>query len=91
MKLPTEDELRDIWLKKYHDTTSQEIVKKYPRELTSSAKWFDLFPCTQEQNDEWTKECKELLRTKYKIPKRMLEVNWPYIYLNCCPNIKDAK
>ncbi|MFK5283056.1 hypothetical protein ACI3PL_26155, partial [Lacticaseibacillus paracasei] len=69
MKLPTENEIRDLWLQKYHNITTEEIINKYPKEILESSKWFEIFACTQEQRDEWEKEAKQLLKKKYKISK----------------------
>lgn len=87
MKLPTREELLDLWLVKYHNITAKEVAEKYPEEGKSS-KWFELFPCTQEQSDEWVKEAKQLFRKKYKVSKWMLEKGWPLIFLDCAPYVK---
>ena len=87
MKRPTETELRDLWLQKYHNTNTAEIVAKYPKELLESPKWFEMFPCSQEQSDEWIKEVKTLLKKKYKLSKLLIEMGWWQIELNCSPNI----
>ena len=87
-KLPTRDELLDMWLGKYHNTTTKEVVEKYPEE-SKNPTWFELFPCTQEQSDEWEKEVKELYLKKYKVNKRLFERSWPLIYLDCSPYIKS--
>lgn len=86
-QLPTRDELMDMWLLKYHNITCKEVVEKYPEEV-KSPKWFELFPCTQEQSDEWEKEVKELYLKKLKINKRLFERSWPFTYLDCSPYIK---
>jgi len=87
MKLPTQSELLNLWLQKYHNTTAEEIASTYPEEITKSSDWFKLFPCTQEQSDEWKKEAKQLLNKKYKISKKMIESGWWSIELNCTPYI----
>ncbi len=88
MKTPTETELRDLWLQKYHNTNTAEIIVKYPKEILESPKWFELYPCTQEQSDEWKKECKQLLNKKFKIPKYIVERSWPYVQLQLAPYVK---
>lgn len=88
MKLPTENEIRDLWLQKYHNTNIEEIITKYPKEILESSKWFEMFPCTQEQNDEWVKEAKQFLKKKYKTSKWMVDKVWWMIGLHCSPYVK---
>ena len=90
MKKPTIDEIRDLWLVKYHNITSEEVAKKYPEE-SKSPEWFKLFPCTQEQEDEWVKEAKELLKTKYKMKKWYIDKGWPLIYIDASPYVKPKE
>ena len=70
------NEIINGWLK-YHNTTVEEILKKYPEEC-KSGKWFSLFKVTQEQHDEWAVWAKKRIKS------------WPYIYLNDSPTILDG-
>ena len=87
MKRPGEDELRDLWLKKYHNITVAKLVELLPKEVLQNSNWFKLYPCTQQQHDEWVIECKEILKKKYKITKYILERGWGLLYLQCSPYV----
>lgn len=88
-KLPDGKEFLDLWLSKYHNTNTQEVINKHPKEVLESPDWFKLYPCTQKQCDEWEKEAKELLSKKYKISKRMIENGWWLIYLDYSPYVSE--
>ena len=87
-KLPNRNELINLWLKKYHNTTVEDIIAKYPKEILESPEWFKLYPCTQEQCDEWEVETKELLKNKYKLSKNLIERGWGLLFLDCSPYVK---
>jgi len=87
MKRPNEDDLRDLWLKKYHNITSAKLVELLPKEVLKNSNWFKLYPCTQQQHDEWVIECKTLLKKKYKITIYILERSWGLLYLQCSPYV----
>jgi len=44
MKRPGEDELRDLWLKKYHNITVAKLVELLPKEVLQNFNWFKLYP-----------------------------------------------
>ena len=90
MKKPNVGELRDLWLKKYHNTNSREVVEKHP-EKSKTPEWFKLYPVTEEQYNEWVNDAKELLTKKYKLSKRMVELGWWSIELDCSPYISKNK
>lgn len=83
----SEDYLREMWLRKYHNTTVKEVVEKHPEEV-KSPEWFKLYPCTQEQHDEWVEEAKSLLKKVFRMSKYRLDRAWGLIYLNTAPYIK---
>lgn len=89
MNKPTENELRDLWLLKYHNITTEELVKLLPKEVLNNSNWFKLYPCTQKQYDEWEIECKLLLNKKYKFTKRTIEHGWGMTALQCSPYVKQ--
>jgi hypothetical protein len=90
-KLPDIEELLDLWLVKYHNTTMQKVREEHtewmenPQEHTRD--FYQKYAVTQEQHDEWEKEAKLLLRKKYRISKWMVEKGWWSVYLNCSPSI----
>lgn len=83
----TRDEILNGWLK-YHNTNVDEVVEKYPEEIKSSD-WFKLFPCTQEQCDEWEKWAKDLLKKKDKLRNWEIDRMWGMIYLDCAPYVEE--
>jgi hypothetical protein len=86
MKEISIDELQNYWLTKYHNTNVNDILLKHPEEAKTS-KWYDLFPVTQEQHDEWEIWAKEYIRKKTKSSKKSIERNWCWIHLDASPNI----
>jgi len=48
-----------------------------------------LFPCTQEQCDDWEREAKNMFQKKYKVSKRMIERGWPFVFLDCAPYVAE--
>jgi len=82
----TRDDILNGWLK-YHNTNVEEVVEKYPEEI-KSPEWFKLFPCTQEQCDEWENWAKDLLKKKDKLKNWEIDRMWGFIYLDCSPYVK---
>jgi arginine/lysine/ornithine decarboxylase len=89
MKRVDPEVLRDMWLSKYHNTCTKELIEKHPKEVLESADWFKLYPCTQAQYDEWCAEVKDVLKKKYKWSKYMIDRNWWWIILQISPYVKD--
>ena len=81
-------EIINGWLK-YHNTTVDEILKKYPKEC-KSGEWFSLFKVTQEQHDEWVVWAKKRIKQMCKVSDLVINKSWPYIYLNDSPTIIDG-
>jgi hypothetical protein len=87
MKL-TEDIIRDWWLKKFHNTTSEEVVKKYPEQCKTPS-WFKLYPVTQQQHDEWHEWMLGALQKEWRCSKKYIrKYSWA-IYLQLAPNVKE--
>jgi hypothetical protein len=79
-------ELQNYWLAKYHNTNVNEVLLKHPEE-TKTSKWYDLYPVTQEQHDEWEAWAKEYIRKRTKLSKKLIEHDWCWIHLDASPNI----
>lgn len=79
--------LINYWLSKYHNTNVVEVAQKYPEEI-KTGKWFHLYSVTQEQHDEWEKWAKEYAKNELKISNKMLNHDWPWIYLDTSPTVK---
>lgn len=75
------------WLK-YHDTNANEVIQKHPEEV-KTGDWFRLYPVTQEQHDDWVIWAKEYIKNELKISNRMLNHDWPWVYLDTSPSIKQ--
>ena len=86
-KLPTIDDIRDLWLQKYHNTNTKELVEKLPEEVRMSPKWFELYPCTQEQYNEWVIEAKAYLKKHTKWGNHYINRSWPFISLDAAPYV----
>lgn len=83
-KLSRED-LLDRWLL-FHNTSTKELIKKHPKEILESPKWFSLYPVTEEQYDEWVRWSKKRLKKQYSNIE--IKKHWGWISLDCAPNIK---
>ncbi|MBN2776821.1 MAG: hypothetical protein JXR36_04220 [Bacteroidales bacterium] len=83
----TRDDILNGWLK-YHNTTVEEVVKAHPKDVLDSPDWFDLYPITQEQHDEWVEWAKKELLERTRYSKKAIEIQWGLIYLDTAPNIK---
>lgn len=77
MKLPTVYDIVNLWLFKYHSVRAEDVGEGY----------LDKYPCTQEQHDQWVRDC-EKLRAKFRIPKWMWKRYWPWVYLDYSPKIR---
>lgn len=86
----TEEFIKDYWLKKYHNTTCAEIVKKYP-EFCKNIDWYNKYPVTQEQHDEWYNWTIAIISKTFKLSKTHARRGFAFDYLNCAPNIIDEK
>jgi len=88
MKKANREDLLNGWLK-YHNTTVVEVISKHPKEVLESSDWFKLYPCTQEQCDEWVVWAKKHIKEITKYPKRIIERGWGLVYLDCAPYVKE--
>lgn len=80
-------EIINGWLR-YYDTTAEEVVKKHPEEA-KNGEWFNLYPVTQEQHDQWEAWAKEYVKKNAKLPKNIIERGWNFLYLDTAPKIKQ--
>ena len=87
MKKIERNVLMDWWLQKFHNTNIEEVITTHPKEVLESPDWFKLFPCTQEQCDEWEMWAKDYLRKEGKFPQRMVDRGWGLVFLDCAPYV----
>lgn len=81
--------LLDWWLQKFHNTTVDEVIATHSKETLENADWFKLYPVTQEQEDEWVKWAKSYIKRTLRMGNAMLERQWPYVFLDCSPYVKN--
>lgn len=86
----TAEFIMDWWLSKYHNTSCKEIVRKHPR-LCKTSRWYNLYPVTQEQHDEWYKWAIDILSKTLKVSKTYTKRAFVFDYLNCAPNVITDK
>ena len=89
MKKPKNDInfYRDLWLKKYHNTNCEEVIRLHPEEATSG-EWFKLYPCTEEQYEQWKKEAIKEIAKDTGLPSRIIKREWWILYLDTAPYVK---
>lgn len=86
-KKVTANDLLNLWLTKYHNTTIEEVVLLHP-EVSKTPDWFKLYPCTNAQSNEWVDECKALLK-KDGYSTYVINHDWPYVFLDIAPYTND--
>lgn len=88
----TEDILINWWLEKHHNTNIAEIKKEHPdwthdNPDYNSQMFYDLFPVTQEQHDEWKDWAFNTFKKHFKLSKVGAERAFSFVYLNCAPKV----
>jgi len=86
----SQDDIVNWWLSKYHDTTLEQVAKDYP-ELKESRDFYDKFPVTEEQHDEWYEWAIDFLSKYFRCGKKRMRKMFVFDYLNCAPKIKKNK
>lgn len=91
----TTDYLVDLWLKKYHNTTLEEVKKNHPEWVKdedamqqNTRTFYETYQVTNEQHDEWYNEAIEIISKVYGISKKTAKKNFAFAYLNCAPMIR---
>lgn len=82
----TEDDLINGWMVKYHGLSLAEAYERQP--WTNEKEFYDRYPVTQEQHDEWREWMYATLTKETKLPRKYVERSGSFIYLNCSPKIK---
>ena len=85
-KILTMEDLINIWMKEFYNTTIKEEVNKNP-ELFKTSDWYKNYPVTQEQHNKWNTEAKEIYRKYFKYNKQLIDKVWGLTYLNTSPYI----
>ena len=86
----TEEEFVNWWLTEYHDTNLNEVRVSHPqwKDSSYSREFYEAYPVTQEQHDEWYEWAIERLMKHYKISKKRAKKDFSFPYLNVSPLIK---
>jgi hypothetical protein len=86
MKFYNGNELINGWLK-YHNTTIEEVFDKNPHYKEDNRQFFLDYAVTHSQHEEWEKWAKNKLKIDLKLTKKRLDLSWPWVYLDCSPNV----
>jgi hypothetical protein len=85
MKELTLHDLINDWMVPYHGTTIEKAYEENP--WKESMDFYDRYPVTQEQHDEWNEKAKEKFSKHFKLSKKGLERHWPFTYLDASPKV----
>ena len=91
MKKVNQEVLVNWWLEKFHNTNLDKVLedhpdwKENPREHTRDL--YLTYQVTQEQSDEWEKWAKDYIKKETKCGKKLLEHDWPWIFLDTAPQV----
>ena len=85
----TQDDLINVWLKDYFDTTLEEEYAKQP--WTDSREFYARYRVTQAQHDEWNAKAKEMFKKALRLNKYSADRFWGLTYLNTSPSVKDEQ
>jgi len=86
MKKVSKEDLLNGWLK-YHNTTVDEVISKHPKEVLESPDWFNLYPVTQVQHEEWLAWAKEYTKKKTGVRGTRFDRAWWMVYLDVSPKV----
>lgn len=81
----TQHDLINDWMVPYHGLTIEEAHAKEP--WTDSRTFYDRYPVTQEQHDEWNEKAKARFKKELKLSEYRLKRHWPYTWLDVSPKI----
>jgi hypothetical protein len=84
----SEEYFINYWLKKWHNTSIEELLVTDPD--IHSGSWYKKYPVTQEQHDEWHEWALGVLMNKFKCGRKKAERGFSFTYLNVAPTIKEG-
>jgi len=89
MKL-SEEEILNKWLS-YHNTTVKGVLKNHPEWSENpslhSREFYDTYPVTQEQHDEWYEWFISEIMLRYRYSRKRARRESAFIYLNLAPKV----
>ena len=88
----TEAYLINWWLEKYHNTNLEKVQAEHPDWTKdnpdyNSLMFYDAYPCTQEQHDEWLVWAKEKFAKHFRLTKKQVDRHFALTYLNVSPKV----
>jgi hypothetical protein len=92
-KLTIED-LLDLWLVPYHNITIDQVKAENPKWMENPQghmrDFYEKYPVSQEQHDEWYERAIDLISKKKRISKKRVKIMFTFDYLNCAPYVKKS-
>lgn len=85
----TRDDALNWWLQKYHNLTVSDVINQLTLEQQNSPTWFELYPVTKEQHDEWYNWIIETLAKEQRTSKKAMRHRFSLDYLDCSPYYKE--
>jgi len=85
MKKITYNDLINLWLYPAYGLKIEQV------EIKDARDFYEKFPVTKEQYDQWEKEAKELLHKSFRFSKRYIDRAWPMTSLDCAPIVIGEK
>jgi hypothetical protein len=79
------EDLINLWLIPIHNEMIQVLFKNNPN--ITSDEFYDTYPVTQQQHDEWYDQCIDLVRKKFRISKKVAKRKFAWTYLNAAPKV----
>lgn len=86
----TDTEFYNWWLRKYHNTSIQEICEKEP-ELAKSGEWYKKYAVTQEQHDAWYEWAVQRIAKYYAWSKPRAKKEFTFTYINVSPTVIESR
>ena len=83
------EDLINLWMSKYHNTTIQDEIRKHP-EVFKDSNWYISYPVTKEQHDSWEQEAKIIFKKHFKFSDNLTNRYWGLTYLNASPYYKPT-
>lgn len=88
----TEEDLINWWLERYHNTNLKEVQALHPDWRSDNPEYspwmfYDAYPCTQAQHDEWLVWAKEKFAKHFRLTKKQVDRHFALTYLNVSPKV----
>ena len=84
----TREDYLNWWLKKYHNTSVEEVIETHDKETLESPDWFKLYPVTQQQHDAWEKWARKQFKKEHRLTDKGVDRYWGFTYLDVAPYVE---